>query len=121
MVSPKIIHSFNVTSLLPVECSLLTFKKSTNSFHSVLQELDSRARCSNTRLQELEMLATEGKGQVRQLESAVVMCKEEIKTYIDALEDSKERYDAELKYKDDKVIEITIVLNFHKIIRISAQ
>jgi hypothetical protein len=32
------------------------------------------------------------------------MCKKEIKTYIGALEESKEFYDREIKERDDKVL-----------------
>lgn len=54
-------------------------------------------------LWQLESQAREGTNQIKQLENALQMCKEEIKTYIDALEESKGLYDKEIAQRDDKV------------------
>lgn len=35
------------------------------------------------------------------------MCQEEIKTYIEALEESKDRFDKEIQYKDERVCTFT--------------
>lgn len=68
-----------------------------------IQELEAKTRQSQRALQQLERQASEGTSQIRNLESALLMCKEEVKTYIEALEDSKDRFDKELEYKDEKV------------------
>ena len=54
-------------------------------------------------LQQLERQAHEGTSQIKQLENALRMCNNEIQTYIDALEESKELFDREISQRDDKV------------------
>ena len=54
-------------------------------------------------LRQLENQAREGTSQIKQLENALQMCQDEIKTYIEALEESKGMYDRELSQRDDKV------------------
>ena len=54
-------------------------------------------------LQQLESQAHEGTSQIKQLENALQMCNEEIQTYINALEESKEMYDREMSQRNEKV------------------
>lgn len=54
-------------------------------------------------LRQLEAQARDGSNQIKQLESALNLCKKEIKTYIGALEETKELYDRESKERDEKV------------------
>ena len=40
---------------------------------------------------------------MRQLETALLQCKEEIKTYLGALEDSRDKYDRDIRHKEEMV------------------
>ena len=68
-----------------------------------LQELETKTKQSKKMLQQLERQAHEGTSQIKQLENALRMCNNEIQTYIDALEESKELFDREIAQRDDKV------------------
>ena len=68
-----------------------------------LQELETKTKQSKKMLQQLERQAHEGTSQIKQLENALQMCNNEIQTYIDALEESKELFDREIAQRDDKV------------------
>lgn len=54
-------------------------------------------------LHQLETQAREGTNQIKQMEAALKMCKEEIKTYIGALEETKDLYEKEIQQRNEKV------------------
>jgi hypothetical protein len=51
----------------------------------------------------LEERASEATGQVENLESALVVCKEELQMVIEQLEETKDRYDKEIMAKSEEV------------------
>ncbi|KAK3087562.1 hypothetical protein FSP39_007553 [Pinctada imbricata] len=72
------------------------------------EELDVKTRQSQHALYQLELQANEGTMQIKQLETALAMCKDEVKAYIGALEESKEKYDRELKHKQDMISKMEV-------------
>ena len=69
----------------------------------MFQDLAEKTKQSQEKLRQLEGRARESTSQVRQMEAALNLCKDEIKTYISALEDSKEIHEREIVKRDEKV------------------
>ncbi|WAR30992.1 CCD18-like protein [Mya arenaria] len=52
---------------------------------------------------QLESQARDGTSQIKQMEAALQLCKDEIKTYIGALEETKQLYEKEIEKRDEKI------------------
>jgi predicted transcriptional regulator len=65
--------------------------------------LNIKSKENREALSQLDVQQTEATSQIKQMETAILVCREEIKSYIEALEDSKERFDRELHYKEERV------------------
>ena len=69
----------------------------------LFKELEEKKEQCRDILRQLEAQARDGTNQIKQMETALTMCKEEINTYIGALEETKEVYDREIEQRDEKV------------------
>ncbi|CAH1786187.1 unnamed protein product [Owenia fusiformis] len=85
-----------------LEKSLL-FEKSKEKLESTEQELEAKTKNTSEALVSLEEQATVGANKIRSLETALTMCKDELKIYIDQLDDSKSRYDREMARKTEEI------------------
>lgn len=47
---------------------------------------------------------------MKQLEAALFQCKEEVKTYLGALEESRDKYDRDIRHKEEMVIISTLLV-----------
>lgn len=65
--------------------------------------MNIKSKQNREALSQLDVQQTEATSQIKQLETAVMVCREEIKSYVEALEDSKERFEREMNYKEERV------------------
>lgn len=63
---------------------------------------------SQNQIRSLETRVDDATKTVKQLESAMVVCKEEIGLYMDQISDMKERHESEINEKVDAVCELSV-------------
>ncbi|XP_064649730.1 coiled-coil domain-containing protein 18-like [Lineus longissimus] len=68
--------------------------------------VETKSQADNETLKGLEERASEATGQVEKLESALVVCKEELQMVIEQLEETKERYDREMTAKSEEAADL---------------
>ncbi|XP_052220166.1 coiled-coil domain-containing protein 18-like isoform X2 [Dreissena polymorpha] len=71
------------------------------------KDLEDKKEQTREMLRQLESQARDGTNQIRQLETALNLCKDEIKTYIGALEENKAQYDKEVRHREEKIKYLT--------------
>lgn len=71
--------------------------------------LEVQTQQSRFAIRQLETQAHEGTSQMKQLEMALLQCKEEIKTYLGALEESRDKYDRDIRHKEEMVIMFSLL------------
>ena len=73
----------------------------------VSQELAIRAKENSDAISDLEREASDGTERVKQLETALAVCQEELKVIMNQMEEVRTRNDKEIQSKMDKVRSVT--------------
>ena len=62
-----------------------------------------RAQENTAAISSLEKETVDGTERIKQLEAALAVCQEELKVYIDQMDEVRDKHDKEIRTKNDKV------------------